>query len=132
MERRCACLLLRDADGKCLLQMRDNAPGISYPLTWDFFGGGIEDGEDIRAAAVREMQEELGVRAEPSAFALIDEAFNEEVGSQEYLLRLDRRVGWGDFRVLEGAGAGFFSLDDLPAVPTSGTIRMFLERGALA
>jgi 8-oxo-dGTP pyrophosphatase MutT (NUDIX family) len=34
-------------------------------LAWAFPGGAIEDGEDERAAVVREMREELGVTVRP-------------------------------------------------------------------
>ncbi|MBA3947549.1 MAG: NUDIX hydrolase [Herpetosiphonaceae bacterium] len=32
-----------------------------YPNLWDIFGGHVEAGEDLEAALVRELQEELGI-----------------------------------------------------------------------
>lgn len=49
-------------DGRYLLQLRDNKPGIFYPDHWGFFGGALESedqnpGEGLR----RELGEELGI-----------------------------------------------------------------------
>ncbi|MBA3723888.1 MAG: NUDIX domain-containing protein [Candidatus Levybacteria bacterium] len=46
------------------LQMRA-AHDTSYPLHWDFSAaGGIDYGEDHKAAALRELKEELGIENE--------------------------------------------------------------------
>jgi 8-oxo-dGTP pyrophosphatase MutT (NUDIX family) len=127
----CACLLLQDSQGRYLLQMRDNTPGIVTPLMWGFFGGSVEEGETLEAAAAREMFEELGIQADASALIRCGEYEQEGTGIHKYLLRLDRPVEWGDFRVFEGAGAGFFPLEDLPLLPITSTVREFLQRGAL-
>ena len=51
--------LLVAADGRILLQLRDNKPGIASAGRWGFFGGHIEPGERPSEAFLREMQEEL-------------------------------------------------------------------------
>lgn len=57
--RLCAAVLLVD-DGRVLLARR--AAGRAwYPGVWDLPGGHVEPGEPLRAAAVREAREELGV-----------------------------------------------------------------------
>ncbi len=33
---------------KFLLQLRDNIPDISYPNTWAFFGGGVDEGKTTK------------------------------------------------------------------------------------
>jgi 8-oxo-dGTP pyrophosphatase MutT (NUDIX family) len=50
-------------DGRYLLQLRDQKPGIFYPGHWGLFGGAMEPGEAAEAALRRELQEELGLAA---------------------------------------------------------------------
>ena len=51
-------------DGERLL-MTQRAPGGALGLQWEFPGGKIEPGESPEDAVVREVREELGVRAVP-------------------------------------------------------------------
>lgn len=53
-----AAILVLD-NGRYLLQLRDNSPGIWYPGCWGLFGGGIDHGEDEIAALRRELREEI-------------------------------------------------------------------------
>ncbi|MCB1896430.1 MAG: Nudix family hydrolase [Zoogloeaceae bacterium] len=57
-----AAAVITRPDGSFLLGQR--APGTFYPGYWEFPGGKVEPGEDARAALVRELDEELGIRAE--------------------------------------------------------------------
>ena len=57
-----AAAVITRSDGSFLLGQR--APGTFYPGYWEFPGGKVEPGEDARAALVRELDEELGIRAE--------------------------------------------------------------------
>jgi 8-oxo-dGTP pyrophosphatase MutT (NUDIX family) len=54
-----AAAILVDADGRYLLQLRDDVPHIWYPGHWGAFGGSVEAGEDALAALRRELAEEL-------------------------------------------------------------------------
>lgn len=47
-------------DGRYLMQLRSERPGIFYPGHWGLFGGALDAGEDFDAALVRELKEELG------------------------------------------------------------------------
>jgi 8-oxo-dGTP diphosphatase len=48
-------------DGKILVCQRTRHQ--TMPLKWEFPGGKIEEGEQARAALVRELEEELGIHA---------------------------------------------------------------------
>jgi 8-oxo-dGTP pyrophosphatase MutT (NUDIX family) len=45
----------------CRFHLQKRAKGIKDPLTYDYFGGGVDPGENPLEAAVREYQEEGGV-----------------------------------------------------------------------
>jgi len=62
MKRRSSAItLIYNEQGDLALQLRA-AHDDSYPSHWDFSaGGGIDEGEDPHTAAVRELQEELGI-----------------------------------------------------------------------
>ena len=50
-----------EREGRVLVGQRK--PGGQHPLKWEFPGGKVEAGEKPEAALVRELSEELGVRA---------------------------------------------------------------------
>lgn len=49
-------------EGKVLIAQR--RPSDPHPLKWEFPGGKLEDGETPERALVRELEEELNIRAE--------------------------------------------------------------------
>ena len=51
-------------DGRYLLQLRDDKPGIFFPGPWGLFGGGVEPGERPADALRRELSEELELAVE--------------------------------------------------------------------
>ena len=51
--------LLVTADGRYLMQLRDDFPHLLVPDHWGVFGGRVEDGESPRRAIHRELFEEL-------------------------------------------------------------------------
>ena len=51
-------VVLTNADGKILLQLRDDIPTITDPGCWAVPGGGQEPGESVEEAARREFLEE--------------------------------------------------------------------------
>lgn len=45
------------------LIMRRSGSDPHFPLTWDFPGGGLEEGEDAQDGAIRELSEEAAIKA---------------------------------------------------------------------
>jgi 8-oxo-dGTP pyrophosphatase MutT (NUDIX family) len=60
--RQIAVGLIAAEDGRVLLQLRDDKPGLTGAGKWGFFGGHLESGESPEEAFLREMHEELGWR----------------------------------------------------------------------
>ncbi|WP_413164014.1 NUDIX hydrolase [Capilliphycus salinus ALCB114379] len=48
------------SEGRFLMQLRDDIPGIVYPGVWGLFGGHIEPEETPEIAVKREIIEEIG------------------------------------------------------------------------
>jgi 8-oxo-dGTP diphosphatase len=55
-------------NGKLLMHLRDNTPGLFNANKWDFPGGGREGDETPQECAIREVQEEFGVSLTPNSF----------------------------------------------------------------
>jgi 8-oxo-dGTP diphosphatase len=51
--------LLTDEQGKLVIQLRDNKPGLPFPNCWSTLGGRIEHGETPEQAIQRELVEEI-------------------------------------------------------------------------
>ncbi len=54
-------------DGKILIVLRDDKPGISYPGMWDLIGGGREGNESPWECVAREIKEEFDIDLEKSS-----------------------------------------------------------------
>jgi mutator protein MutT len=55
-------------DGRYLMQLRDQIPGIFFPGHWGLFGGAMDPGETAEAALKRELREELAVEIEHMSY----------------------------------------------------------------
>jgi len=120
-------VVITNPEGKYLLQMRDGSEGIRNPLTWGFFGGGMETGESPIVAAIREVKEELGIE--------IDESLMTVKGSGQvredkvvYTVEMKKQLAWGDFIIHEGAGAAFFTREELHRINLSQTAQVVVQQ----
>ena len=122
-----ATVLARDAEGRVLMQLRDDAPGVAAPGQWSFFGGAVEPGESLEAAARREFREETGIdisgdRLDPLARF----ASTALKGGVVHVFVLRRRLGAGDVRLGEGAGFAFLTRGQVERFDLIGTFRRVL------
>ena len=51
--------IIFNAEGKILLQKRDNYKNLPFANCWNFFGGLVEKNEDLLSALQRELIEEI-------------------------------------------------------------------------
>src|SRR4029453_1145173 len=65
ISRRAARVIVVDATGRVLM-LHGHDPGRPGHRYWMTVGGGLEDGEAVTDAAVRELAEETGLRVDPA------------------------------------------------------------------
>ena len=101
--------ILMDADGRILLQHRDDNPNIRYPRHWALFGGSIEDGESPYVAARREILEETGYNVETLGL------FREFVqnNKREFAFVGEINASLAELSLNEGQGMDFVSPKEL-------------------
>lgn len=80
--------ILKDQDLFLLVKRRDN--DVSFPGAWEFPGGHLENGEDIKQGLARELKEEIGFTKdfEPIITHYTDR-FKDNQGEVVYSLELD-------------------------------------------
>jgi 8-oxo-dGTP pyrophosphatase MutT (NUDIX family) len=108
-------VMVFDANNHVLLVRHTYMPG------WFLPGGGVERGETMKEAAVRELYEEVGVTptGELSLFALY--ANFREFKSDHVALYVVRSFEQVPQPNREIAESGFFAVDDLPETTTDAT-----------
>jgi putative (di)nucleoside polyphosphate hydrolase len=73
VEREIAAVMIFSKDGKLFQGFRDPDGNQIYPDCWHIPGGGIDEGEDLRDAAIREALEETGIDISGAHVELIDD-----------------------------------------------------------
>ncbi len=79
------CVWVYDGHGKLLLTRR--APGKSFAGTWENSGGAVKAGEDSLSAIIRELQEEVGIRAKAEDLELLDSCTDGKTHYDHFCLR---------------------------------------------
>jgi 8-oxo-dGTP diphosphatase len=108
-----------NADGKILLQQRDDRPDLRFPGYWVTFGGAVEDGETPDEAIRRELLEEIELDLPMTLWRVNDDSMDVDgqkiiVESFTYVGRIDRATE--DIALNEGQALGYFGLEDLDSI----------------
>ena len=108
--------LLEDANGKILLQLRDDKPTIRCPNLWGTFGGHLEEGETPLQGVIREIKEELDYDLEDPEYLGI---YPHEDGDVHFYRKKDPNVTIEQLHVMEGQKGQFFTLEEIKDLPTA-------------
>lgn len=104
-------------DGRYLMQLRDDKPGIFYPGHWGLFGGAVEPGEDPIGALRRELIEEIDLSPKNiQYFTRMDFDFDRFGVGHCYRMFFEVQIGIRDLKTLklgEGRRMEAFSVDRL-------------------
>jgi len=119
--------IIQAKNGKYLVQMRDGSEGICNPLRWNFFDGGLAEDEDPVVGAVRETKEELDIDVESGDFEVLGEIYPKD-DRTVYVVRYNKSVEWSDITVKEGAGAGYFTKDELFKIAITDATKLLIGK----
>ncbi|MCU0473243.1 MAG: NUDIX domain-containing protein [Bacteroidales bacterium] len=115
--KKIAEIIFENDNGEILLYLRDNKPGIPFPLHWDLFGGHLEEGETPEEALVREIKEELNYDLKDYKF------FKKYVCTEGDAYPNIKYIYYGKFNLpvdeitlLEGEYPRYFSRKEIPDV----------------
>lgn len=117
------CILLDDY-GRLLLLHRYIDDG-----QWELPGGKVEEGETVQAAAVREIQEELGVAVRLTK--LLDNAVFEHAGKEYKYHWFQAVVVNGEPAIMESDkfdDLDYFELEDLPSLALSPNMQILSHK----
>ena len=104
--------LIYRADGRILMQQRDDSPDISHPNKWTFFGGMAETGESLGNALKRELLEEISIL--PGAIQEpLFKWFSTEDQVENYCFPIKFDVSDNDLRLMEGKDMQWLTLAEV-------------------
>lgn len=121
---RIAAICVHDANGRYLLQLRDDFPEVAAGGKWGFFGGRVEGGETLPQAAIREFFEETGITLSPGDIAPLARFSTDTFsGGMIYVFGTERTIAPHDICLSEGAGFGYLSVQQIAKFDVIGNVR---------
>jgi len=113
----------KQGESEFLLQLRSE--GVDYPRTWGIPGGAIRERESPEAAAIRELEEEIGVI--PS-FAITETHIQDCGGGWTfYCILADVESRFTAFSVRETDATGWFTVDEMHALRMHPELRRWMD-----
>lgn len=103
--------VLLHPDGRVLLQLRDDKPGIVSPGEWSLFGGGLDVGETPAEGMRREIAEEIGFHVRHFRPLLVYEGWRAQF--HIFLAAIDAATE--ELVLAEGAGFDYWEPADVVA-----------------
>lgn len=118
------------ADGRYVLQLRDDKPGIAAPGMWALFGGTVEPDEQPSDAVVREIGEELGVALSDFRELWVVERFSDfaQAVALYSFFEADITSQWDRRCLREGQAVQRFAYDELSDLTMVPIMRQALQR----
>ncbi len=115
--KKIAAIILENDKGEFLLYLRDNKPGIPFPLCWDLIGGHVEEGETPEEALVREVKEELDIDLMDYSFYKTFECLTGDAYENiKYIYTGKINIPIEEITLLEGIRPQYFTRDQIPNV----------------
>jgi len=126
--RRVALFVLKDEEGRALLQHREKT-ALRLPDYWAFFGGEIEENETPEDAVRREAKEELGIEFKNLEFFKRYEFQQEDGLHEKFVFIAPLSVSFKELRRQqeEGQNLGLFSFEELKNLKISDYDRVILR-----
>ena len=112
-----------------LLQRRARDAPL-YPGLWNEFGGWIEDDETPEAAALREINEELGVSLSASELSPLGAVtvLQGESTVEVYFFSAPLRAKLSELRLGEGSGFALFGFEEIQSLQMPPETKLALDR----
>jgi 8-oxo-dGTP diphosphatase len=122
--KRIAAIIFENDKKEILLYLRDNKPGIPFPMHWDLIGGHVEDGETPEKALVREVKEELNIKLEDyNFFRKYDCPDKDAYPNVKYIYYGKINIPLEEITLLEGDRAGYFTYEEINSVKFANILR---------
>jgi len=119
-----AAIIFENDLGELLLYLRDNKPGIPFPLHWDLIGGHVEEGETPEEALVREVKEELDFDLREFRFFRKYECPEGDVyPNVKYIYSGRINIHAGEITLYEGDHARYFRREEIRDVKFANIIK---------